>query len=148
MEIQMNYIESAEDIFIYIKSIRKIAALRYISDMTQGESAVLSYLLVEHNGATAGELTDAFGVGTSRTAALLNTLEKKGYAIRRPDPCDRRRVLVYITEEGRRVAEVKYREAIAGVAESLSRLGEEDATELTRIMRKVAVNSAQRRGAS
>ncbi len=143
-----NYVQSAEDIFSQMLSIRKTSMLRDINDVSQGEIAVLGYLLAEHDGATAGELTDALGVGTSRTAAVLNTLEKKGYAERRSDPSDGRRVLAYITEAGRGVAEAKYREAVANVAETLRLLGEEDTRALARILRKAAHRAGQGRGAT
>ena len=84
-----------------MKILRKNAALQCLNDMSQGEMAVLCYLLFSHNGASAGELTGEFQVRSSRTAAILNSLERKGYAVRSSDPEDRRKVRVYITEKGK-----------------------------------------------
>lgn len=123
---------------MHIKYLRRYAAIRHITDLSQGEMAVLGYLCFDHDGATAGELTEVFGVGTSRTAAILNTLERKGLAMRRSDPADGRRVLAYITEAGSRVAGERYREALENMAQSLRLLGEEDTRELMRILNKAA----------
>ena len=97
----MNYRESAEELMESMKVLRKNTALQCLSDMSQGEMAVLCYLLFSHNGASAGELTAEFKVRSSRTAAILNGLERKGYAVRSSDPEDKRRVRVYITEKGK-----------------------------------------------
>ena len=98
----MNYRESAEELMESMKVLRKNTALQCLSDMSQGEMAVLCYLLFSHNGASAGELTAEFKVRSSRTAAILNGLERKGYAVRSSDPEDKRRVRVYITEKGKK----------------------------------------------
>lgn len=97
--------ESAEELMESMKVLRKNTALQCLSDMSQGEMAVLCYLLFSHNGASAGELTAEFKVRSSRTAAILNGLERKGYAVRSSDPEDKRRVRVYITEKGKNLPE-------------------------------------------
>ena len=60
-----------------------------------GEMAVMRLL---HNGTkkkmTAGELSSRLSMTTSRVAAVLGSLEKKGLLERENDAVDRRRVLV------------------------------------------------------
>ena len=134
----MDYIKEAEESFSYIRQLLKMPMVKDLNGISQGEIAVLAYLSEEHDGAAAGELTKAFGVGTSRTAAVLNTLTKKGYANRESDPEDGRRVLVYITEAGRKIAEEKKKEAITHMAEFLRKLGPEDTEIFLRIIKNAS----------
>lgn len=120
-----------------MKVLRKNAALQCLSDVSQGEMAVLCYLHFSHNGATAGELTNEFQVRSSRTAAILNALEKKGYAYRKPDPSDKRKVRVYITEEGKRFALHEHEDAIRHFEEILQMIGKEDSRHLIRIVQRI-----------
>ncbi len=140
----MDRMKSAESVFGCMKCLHKFSVIKDLNDLSQGEMAVLEYLSFDRAGASAGELTDAFGVGTSRTAAILNTLERKGLAVRRPDARDGRKVLVYITDAGRREAEEKRLLAIEHMAEFLDLLGEADTWEFMRIVRKAAERQAQK----
>src|SRR5262245_59637890 len=50
---------------------------------------------------TAGRLAEATGLTTAAITTVLDRLERAGHARRRPDPADRRRVLVEIDREFR-----------------------------------------------
>lgn len=54
---------------------------------------------------TAGRLAKASGLTTAAVTAVIDRLAKAGYARRRDDPSDRRRVLVEITPLARQRAE-------------------------------------------
>ena len=57
--------------------------------------------LHSHNGAcTAGELATATGVTSGSATALIDRLEKAGYATRQLDPKDRRRQIVRMQDRG------------------------------------------------
>lgn len=131
----MDYTESAKDFLGYMRQLYKLAMFKDLNDLSQGEMALLGYLAFCRDGATAGELTAAFEIGTSRTAAILNTLEKKQFAKRIVDDNDRRKVLVYITEQGRQEIKKKHEESVVHVADFLSLLGPDDAKEYMRIIR-------------
>lgn len=133
----MNYNEYAKEIFDCFSKIHKYTAIKAVSSACQGELAVLGYLSDGHDGATAGELTHFFRVGSSRIAAVLNTLEKKGFAIRSPDPSDKRKVRVCLTEKGKNQAEQRRQEMLEHMTEFLAELGTEDTIALLRVMRKM-----------
>ncbi|WP_139982510.1 MarR family winged helix-turn-helix transcriptional regulator [Nocardioides litoris] len=48
--------------------------------------------------ATPGRIGAALGLSAPATSALLERLEKAGHVVRAPDPADRRRVVVTVTE--------------------------------------------------
>lgn len=49
---------------------------------------------------SAGELATATGLRPAATTALIDRLTERGFVRRAPDPADRRRVLVQMTDEG------------------------------------------------
>lgn len=55
--------------------------------------------ILEHHGRmTAGQLASLSGLSTGAVTAVVDRLERAGYARRVPDPSDRRRVLLELTE--------------------------------------------------
>ena len=129
-----------------MKVLRKNTALQCLSDMSQGEMAVLCYLLFSHNGASAGELTAEFKVRSSRTAAILNGLERKGYAVRSSDPEDKRRVRVYITEKGKKFGWKEHEDAIRHFDYFLQDIGQEDSYHLVRIIKRITKQLEEQSG--
>jgi DNA-binding MarR family transcriptional regulator len=61
--------------------------------------------VIEQRGPlTAGQLGDATGLSPAAVTGLIDRLEQAGVAERRPDPADRRRVLVAVSPGAARVA--------------------------------------------
>ena len=114
-----------------------------ISEVSRGELPVLLYLVEEKDGACAGDISEHFGVNTSRVASILNNLCKKGYVVRTPHPTDKRKIQVFVTEKGRSFATERRDEAVRHLSELLRLLGEKDALEHVRIMKRVAELSEQ-----
>ena len=102
----------------------------------KGEFGVLVYLSSHKDGASVGELTDYLRVTSGRTASTLNALERKGLVHRQTDSADNRRILVFLTDEGRAQFQAEHDRAVSCMSEFLSRLGETDAKEYIRIMKK------------
>ena len=68
--------------------------------LTPSQSAVLNRLHRE-GPATLGELAAAEHVRQQSMAATLGVLDELGYLARTPDPADRRRVVISLSEAGR-----------------------------------------------
>ena len=62
-------------------------------------------LLDQHGRMSAGELARASGLTTGAITAVVDRLERAGYAQRVPDPQDRRRVLVEVTAKTKAATE-------------------------------------------
>jgi DNA-binding MarR family transcriptional regulator len=56
-------------------------------------------ILDEHGKMSAGDLAQASGLTSGAITAVIDRLERSGYARRVPDPSDRRRVLVEPTDK-------------------------------------------------
>lgn len=132
----------AQLVFAHLQRLHRTELMQSFRELGSGELAVLSYLCYERDGATAGELSAAFGVGTSRITAVLHSLEKKGLARRQSDLHDGRRVLVCLCPEGRALAEERHRETLGNTRRFLETLEEADAAALLRILQKAAQQSA------
>lgn len=109
-----------------------------ISESIRGEMAVLRLLGEEQLPIAAGEISRVLNMTTSRIAAVLASLEKKEFITRRSDDEDKRRVLVALTDKGRDFHAAKKAEAHMHMQQLLMRLGEDDAREYVRLMKRVA----------
>jgi DNA-binding MarR family transcriptional regulator len=67
--------------------------------MRMKEFVMLAHLR-EHNPVQQQELGEMLCIDANNLVLLLNELESRGFAYRRRDPEDRRRLLVEITDEG------------------------------------------------
>lgn len=130
----MNYTKQAEDFLQAIRPLQNLTMIRELNALSSGEIAALCHLFFQKDGVNAGELTEAFQIGSSRTAAILNGLEKKGYIVRQTDPADKRGVLVFITDAGRQRASARQQEVIEHMAEFLESLGPADAENFLAIL--------------
>ena len=61
-------------------------------------------ILEQHGRMTAGQLASLSGLSTGAVTAVVDRLERAGYARRVPDPSDRRRVLVELTERAQKLS--------------------------------------------
>ena len=141
----MDYVQLAKELFQCLVNSKKAPANRGVDDISRGEMAVLSYLVVEHNGATASEISERFEIMASRVTAIVNGLLRKGFIEKINDAQDKRKSYIYYTEEGKDFSQSKYEEAINDLEGLLRFLGEEDAKEHVRIMKKVYAYHNERR---
>ena len=77
--------------------------LRHVDNagvLTPSQSAVL-HRLHREGPATQGELAAAEHVRQQSMAAILGVLDDLGYLARTPDPADRRRVVISLSDAGR-----------------------------------------------
>lgn len=110
---------------------------RQANMLAQGEMAMLASIVFGAGETTPGELSENLELTTARVANTLNSLEDKGLVERIHDKVDRRRVFVRITEKGRKAVEKAQKEAAEELNLFLEALGEEDAKEYIRLMRKM-----------
>ena len=135
----MDYKKCAEELMHYmiLGEERSRLVQSHISELAHGELAVLRYLGEENNGANAKELSQRFEVNTSRVAAILNSLVRKGYIVRQPDLTDKRMVHVFITEIGREYAKERFSQFLIHSTAMLEQLGEEDTRNYIHITKRL-----------
>ena len=90
--------------------------------------------LAYHDGLGQSELADALHVSRPTVTTMLQRMEATGTIERRPDEADSRITRVYLTEEGRRLAD-RMHAAFGEIASmSVGRLSDDDRREFVRIL--------------
>ena len=129
--------ETARKLLVYSRALPK-GLIGSRKGAAESESAVLFYLCNkdEKDEVIPSEIAAEFGYPRARVTRILDALESRGEVKRVHDKQDRRRVLVYATEKGRAASRESDAKATEGLVKFIDSLGEEDADELVRILRK------------
>lgn len=134
----MNVYETlAEELIEAFDRKKKELPHEEVSAAMRGEMAVLRLLEDEARALTAGEISRLLRMTTSRIAAVLGTLEKKALIVRSPDERDKRRIRVILTQKGCALCRIKRQKLACDVSFALSQLGEHDAREFVRLIKRV-----------
>ena len=100
--IILNNEEMAKQLFMLVGLMQR-EPIKKMQKLSQGEMAMLGFLTYEKSETNPKELSERFNLSTARVANTLNSLERKEYIKRVHDSFDRRKVMVYITEKGKKV---------------------------------------------
>ncbi len=96
--------------------------------------------LAEEDGLTVGALAERLRIEVPTVVKTVQRMEAAGLVRRSPDPADRRRSLVHLTERGRDVLPA-VREALAAVSEQgTAGLSDDERAELLRMLGVVSEN--------
>ncbi len=133
MELQ----QLTEQMLLAVTSLNRSCIPQSVQEPLKGENFLLDYLSAQNGSSTPGALREVLGVSAPRTAAMLRALEEKGMLRRCADSHDRRRVVVQLTELGRRTAEQMHAALCTHVQCVLKQLGEQDARELIRLLGRI-----------
>lgn len=128
----------ASELLTKMFMMNKARPQRKMNDGMRGESVVLQFVIFHDGAVLPSEISAFMNISTARTAAALNSLERKGLVTRNIDPSDRRRILVTLTDRGEAYAREERNHMLKHTTLLIRRLGEKDATEFVRIMGRVA----------
>jgi DNA-binding MarR family transcriptional regulator len=84
-----------------------------VTDLSLTQVAIMRHL--ERTGAaTASELAAAEHISPQAVAQQLHAMKERGYVVLEPDPADRRKIKISMSDEGRRVLDalIESREAV------------------------------------
>lgn len=121
------------------KSIHTLFRRMYLKNRnsrnrTQGK--ILKVLYVK-GPMSQKEMQEKLDIQSGSISEIVNKLEKKGLVYRKPDLADRRRVVLYLTEKGRKDVEAFDREYQTHVDSFFLVLEEEEKLELERLLHKL-----------
>jgi DNA-binding MarR family transcriptional regulator len=95
-------------------------------------------VLTRHGDLRSGSLAEHLRIAPRSATEVVDDLERLGLATRRPDPADRRAVLVTLTGEGRRVGRDIQAARLAEGERFFAALDAADRAELSRLLAKLA----------
>ena len=133
----MRYVEMAKELLENMILANKSQSYTKLSKVVHGELFALHMIALHDGDISPGEISKIAGTSPARIAAELNSLEHKGLITREIDPNNRRRILVYLTAEGKKREAEHHSEAQQVAAGLLSQLGEQDAREYIRLLSKL-----------
>ncbi|HEX3078603.1 MAG TPA: MarR family transcriptional regulator [Lachnospiraceae bacterium] len=139
----MDYEGLAREYMEVMYQMRKRSAQKHINDSMHGENFVLHYISMHEGNVVPSDISNEMGITSARIAATLNSLEGKGFISRRIDAQDRRRILIDLTDAGKEQAKKQYHMIKNITTNMLQYLGDDDAKEFIRIMRKLADKSPE-----
>jgi MarR family transcriptional regulator, organic hydroperoxide resistance regulator len=139
----MDYKALANELVNNMMKSPKMQFQKKVDDLSQGEKRILGYLTFWNNGVSSGELSERLFLSTPRVASALNSLSKKGFIERKRDENDKRIVIVTITETGKNFVMEEHEEAISMLEKTLQKLGEKDAKEFVRILKRITEIAAE-----
>jgi DNA-binding MarR family transcriptional regulator len=106
--------------------------------VSQGEFRMIITIKRSNNDISSGDLALAMRLSSGRTSILLNALEKKGYILREKEKGDHRVVHVHLSKEGETICKEFENQALSYGTRFLSQLGEADANDFLRIVKKIS----------
>ena len=134
----MDYLKLATELLNTMQTLQKKQSQKIFTEAIHGEAFVLNYIANQKGDVLPGEISQKMDVSSARIAAALNSLGKKELITRRIDINDRRKILINITAKGKDLA-LQHRQSILLIAsKNLELLGEHDANEYIRILKKLA----------
>lgn len=115
-------------------------------NITHGRFLVMM-LLMEKGGdcprpSTPAELADLASVSRATITGLLDTLERDGFILRRPDPEDRRQMSVHLTFKGQSFMHDVLPGHFRLVTQLMGNLSPNEQQTLSRLLTKVSVQAA------
>ena len=141
LELQKTTEESADaisrELYVMFANLGRWHLQKEATASISGEEGLLHYLAYKKNGVSSGFLKEQLDVGSGRMADILKRLEEKELISRRDDPKDSRKVIVYITEQGREHAVRTNERLYVWYRKLQAYLGEHDSRELVRILRRL-----------
>ena len=90
--------------------------LRERHGIVTSQFEALRYLR-DHPGSRVADLAAEFAIGIGATSKTIDRLEKQGWAVRQPNPSDRRSSLLALTDDGSQLVDAAEKTFTAGVAE-------------------------------
>jgi DNA-binding MarR family transcriptional regulator len=110
-------------------------------DISHGEWSVLAHLATsDGTPVTPSRLADVANVAASSMTHRLDRMSERGLVRRSPDPANRTRVLVELTDQGWAVFEAAVREANVVESDTLAGLTKEERNQLAGLLEVVIAN--------
>lgn len=132
----MNYNKKAEEIFETLTKRKKYIG-ELSSNISQGESGVLLYLLNANSNVSQSELSENLGVTMPRIVAVINTLQKKELIEKNIDSTDKRKSIISITNKGKDNIIKKKEDAIKFIENVIKELDEQEIEQYIAISKKI-----------
>lgn len=132
----MNYRDAAAALFNNMSTIFCQPDFKKQVDFSRGEINVLA-LLAMNGPLSPGQLISLSGNSSPHIAKSLRNLEGKKLITRTTNRADKRKVIIEISEEGRKTVHRIYEEILAAIAGVLEKLGSDKSGQLLELTAEI-----------
>lgn len=139
----MNKDALAESMLEAINSMNKQDLFEKMKNTFKGENLMLAMLMNMGGKATPGELVQHTDCTAARLTAIAKSLESKGFVKRIQNARDKRSTIIEMTSEGIARFMQLQKEIIENVFNLIEKLGEKDAEEFVRLIRRLSEISVE-----
>ncbi len=120
---------------------KKNHLINLVKELEKGESGILQTLFIYeenyHKNLTPGDLCETQQLTSGRVASTLKNLEKKAYIKRITDDVDKRKIIIKLTEKGKKIAKKIINDISTSIDKMINKLGEHDSQEFIRILNRL-----------
>jgi DNA-binding MarR family transcriptional regulator len=124
-EVAANLVRTADALVAEIQRRR-----REIAELSASAFQALAVLEGAHEPLAGHVIAERLLVSTASMTSLLDTLERRGLVERRSHPDDRRKVLIHLTDEARKIVDRMLPAVHAAATEALADVAERDREQL------------------
>lgn len=133
----MDNTKYTEDFIRTMGKLIKSFAHKNSGEFTRGEMFILNFLLDSDRSVQPRDICEVMMISSARVAAALKSLEEKGWVQRQGDQNDRRKVLVSITESGKKAVLEKRKAVELHTNNILNNLDEDQICEFLRLSQAI-----------
>lgn len=135
----VDYDDMSKELYELFSSCSPHAFPLVARKVSQGEFRMMTTIERNANDISSGDLARAMRLSSGRTSILLNTLEKKNYLQRSKEKDDHRVVRVHLSKAGLAICSDFRNAALTYGSHFLGQLGEEDAVDFLRLVKKITL---------
>lgn len=139
----MNKKELRDALMAQLWRMYSMDIMLYLREFLVGETALLESIASAKTTPTPGELSERLHLSRARTANILRTLREKGYVTMEVADDDRRKMLVTITEAGKKHLLGKHAYLEDYFDKYVEVLGEKNISDLTALLKVTADSEAE-----
>ncbi|KSU81090.1 MULTISPECIES: MarR family winged helix-turn-helix transcriptional regulator [Fictibacillus] len=133
-ELAHEYITLIPNLFGSFSELNKNA-----TELSHMQNHVIEYLFMNKRAFNLKEISTGLDIAKQQLTNVVSALEVQGYLVKKPDPKDKRAVLIALTPKGKEVQEKKWAEIYNRFSQNLTKLNEEEQRDLQFALHKVNV---------
>ncbi|MDN4525032.1 MarR family winged helix-turn-helix transcriptional regulator [Fictibacillus fluitans] len=133
-ELAKEYIALIPNLFGSFSEVNKNATA-----LSHMQNHVIEYLSMLQRPLNLKEISAGLDIAKQQLTNVVSDLEVHGYVVKKPDPKDKRAVLIALAPKGKEIQEKKWSEIYNRFTHNLSKLNDEEQRDLQFALHKVNV---------
>lgn len=125
-----------ENLIRELYTLYSLKDIKKFLEFSQGEKRVLVELEESKKTLTPTDLVEKFGISKQRMTSIINSLKEKEYIDLKMDSKDRRRIIIILTNKGKKYIRRESEEIIGELNKTFSKMEDEELENFTKLVAK------------